>query len=96
MWGRKALRTSGRSNAILTTGASTARWYVMSVNSNPGTSFHRLGSNAAVSGWDDSELAQTLGFSSVSQSLYDQGVTCARIASGSASAEAPAWSLALR
>ena len=55
-----------------------------------------LGSNAAVSGWDDSELAQTLGFSSVSQSLYDQGVTCARIASGSASAEAPAWSLALR
>ena len=55
-----------------------------------------LGSNAAVSGWDDSELAQTLGFSSVSQSLYDQGVTCARIASGSASAGPPPWSLALR
>lgn len=55
-----------------------------------------LGSNTAVSGWDDSELAQTLGFSSVSQSLYDQGVTCARIASGSASAGPSPWSLALR
>jgi len=55
-----------------------------------------LGSSAAVSGWDDSDLAQTLGFSSVSQSLYDQGVTCARIASGSASPESPAWSLTLR
>ncbi|PPF65340.1 LacI family transcriptional regulator [Clavibacter michiganensis] len=55
-----------------------------------------LGSSTAVSGWDDSELAQTLGFSSVSQSLYDQGVTCARIASGSASAGPPPWSLALR
>jgi DNA-binding LacI/PurR family transcriptional regulator len=56
-----------------------------------------LGSTAVVSGWDDSELAQTLGFSSVRQSLYDQGVLCARIATGSVTtAEAPAWSLELR
>jgi len=56
-----------------------------------------LGSSVAVSGWDDSELAQALGFSSVSQSLYEQGVACARIASGTVTTvESPTWSLALR
>ncbi|MDN4641400.1 LacI family DNA-binding transcriptional regulator [Agreia sp. PsM10] len=56
-----------------------------------------LGSSIAVSGWDDSELAQALGFSSVSQSLYEQGVACARIASGTVTTvESPTWSLALR
>jgi DNA-binding LacI/PurR family transcriptional regulator len=56
-----------------------------------------LGSSTAVSGWDDSDLAATLGFSSVHQSLYDQGVACARIASGEhVATDAPTWSLALR
>jgi DNA-binding LacI/PurR family transcriptional regulator len=56
-----------------------------------------LGPSALVSGWDDSELAHALGFSSVSQSLYDQGVACARIASGTmTTTESPTWSLALR
>src|SRR4029453_8508413 len=32
VWGRKALRTSGRSKATRTTPASTARWEVMSVS----------------------------------------------------------------
>jgi DNA-binding LacI/PurR family transcriptional regulator len=56
-----------------------------------------LGPSTAVSGWDDGELAHAMGFSSVGQSLYDQGVACARIASGAATTvEAPTWSLALR
>lgn len=56
-----------------------------------------LGASAAVSGWDDSELATSLGFSSVRQSLFDQGVACARIAAGLGTPTTPpAWSLALR
>src|SRR6202050_2854372 len=35
--GRKALRTSGRSKATRTVPSATARWYVMSVKSKPGT-----------------------------------------------------------
>src|SRR5918994_2614315 len=44
VWGRKALRTSGRSNAMRTVPWSAARWYVMSVKSKPGTSVQRAGS----------------------------------------------------
>ena len=44
--GRKALRTSGRSNAMRTVPCSTARWYVMSVKSKPGTAVHADGSNS--------------------------------------------------
>jgi DNA-binding LacI/PurR family transcriptional regulator len=56
-----------------------------------------LGSAVRVSGWDDSELAVTLGISSVRQSLFDQGLTCARIAAGLTTTTEPAhWELALR
>lgn len=56
-----------------------------------------LGDGISVSGWDDSEIAQVQGFSSVRQSLFDQGVACARIAAGLAAPLAPpAWSLVLR
>jgi DNA-binding LacI/PurR family transcriptional regulator len=53
-----------------------------------------LGSSARVSGWDDSELAQTLGFPGIRQSLYDQGVECAMVAAGlDAAGRQPAWTL---
>lgn len=56
-----------------------------------------LGTAFPVSGWDDSELAQTLGFPSIRQSLFDQGVACARVAAGiGAPTAAPEWSLSLR
>jgi DNA-binding LacI/PurR family transcriptional regulator len=56
-----------------------------------------LGDGVTVSGWDDSEVAAQLGFSSVRQSLFDQGVACARIAAGLATTAEPAeWSVALR
>lgn len=56
-----------------------------------------LGPSARVSGWDDSDLASTLGFSSVRQSLFDQGATCARIAAGLATTADPVpWTLAVR
>jgi DNA-binding LacI/PurR family transcriptional regulator len=56
-----------------------------------------LGPGVRVSGWDDSELATTLGMASVRQSLFDQGLACARIAAGlTTTAEAPHWELALR
>lgn len=41
-----------------------------------------LGGTVPVSGWDDSEIAAELGFTTIRQSLYDQGVECARIAAG--------------
>lgn len=56
-----------------------------------------LGASARVSGWDDSDLATTLGFPSVRQSLHDQGVVCARIAAGLATTvDAVPWELAVR
>ncbi len=56
-----------------------------------------LGPSARVSGWDDSDLATALGFPSVRQSLFDQGVTCARIAAGLIATVDPVpWELALR
>lgn len=56
-----------------------------------------LGPSAQVSGWDDSELASTLRFPSVRQSLFDQGITCARIAAGLATSVDPVpWTLAVR
>ncbi len=56
-----------------------------------------LGATARVSGWDDSELAGALGFSSVRQSLFDQGVACARVAAGlTATVDPVPWELALR
>src|SRR5690606_22505962 len=42
--GRNALRISGRSKATRTAPVSTARWYVMSVKSKPGSSFQADGS----------------------------------------------------
>ncbi|WP_144794269.1 LacI family DNA-binding transcriptional regulator [Microbacterium paludicola] len=56
-----------------------------------------LGASVRISGWDDSETAQVLGFSSIRQSLYDQGVACASIAAGlTATVAVPAWSLVRR
>jgi DNA-binding LacI/PurR family transcriptional regulator len=56
-----------------------------------------LGTSATVSGWDDSDLAQTMGFSSIRQSLFDQGVACARVAAGLGAPTAdPEWSLVVR
>jgi DNA-binding LacI/PurR family transcriptional regulator len=56
-----------------------------------------LGPAVPVTGWDDSEVAEALGFPSVRQSLFDQGVACARVAAGlTATAEPAAWELALR
>jgi DNA-binding LacI/PurR family transcriptional regulator len=56
-----------------------------------------LGPGTRVSGWDDSSVAAELGFPSVRQSLFDQGVACARIAAGVATAAPPVpWELALR
>ena len=50
-----------------------------------------------VCGWDNSDVAHTAGFPSVQQSLFDQGVACARIAAGLTTVVEPAeWSLALR
>ena len=56
-----------------------------------------LGGSVRVSGWDDSELAAGLGFPSVRQSLFDQGVACARIAAGLAGSASPVpWELVVR
>jgi DNA-binding LacI/PurR family transcriptional regulator len=56
-----------------------------------------LGASARVCGWDDGELATTLGFPSVRQSLHEQGVTCARIAAGlAATVGTVPWELAVR
>ncbi|WP_282944834.1 LacI family DNA-binding transcriptional regulator [Cellulomonas endometrii] len=56
-----------------------------------------LGASVRVSGWDDSDLAAALGFPSVRQSLFDQGVACARVAAGLDAEVGPAaWGLALR
>lgn len=50
-----------------------------------------------MSGWDDSDLASTRGFTSVRQSLFEQGVTCAGLAAGlTATAEPAPWTLAVR
>lgn len=56
-----------------------------------------LGSSALLSGWDDSDVSLELNFSSVRQSLYDQGVACANIAAGIVSTiETPPWVLIRR
>ncbi len=56
-----------------------------------------LGGSVRVSGWDDSDLAAELGFPSVRQSLFEQGVACARIAAGLTETVDPVtWELALR
>ena len=55
-----------------------------------------LGRSTRVTGWDDSELASSLGFPSIRQSLFEQGVACANIAAGVTRVTAPApWELAL-
>ena len=58
----------------------------------------QTGRPVRVSGWDDSGVAEALGFTSVRQSLYDQGVRCARIASGLShdSESEPTWELRVR
>lgn len=56
-----------------------------------------LGSHTTVSGWDDSEVAAQHGFTTIRQSLYDQGRSCARIAAGlSTGSETPSWRLVVR
>ncbi len=56
-----------------------------------------LGVSALVTGWDDSDLATTMGISSVRQSLFEQGVACARIAAGLTSEIDPVpWTLTTR
>jgi DNA-binding LacI/PurR family transcriptional regulator len=56
-----------------------------------------LGGTVPVSGWDNSDIAAELGFTTIHQSLYDQGVACAMIAAGLAvNPPAPAWSLTRR
>lgn len=56
-----------------------------------------LDGSVPVSGWDDGDLAQTLGFSSVRQSLFEQGAQCARIAAGlDASPGDQAWAVVSR
>lgn len=56
-----------------------------------------LGSSVRVSGWDDSDLAASLGFPSIRQSMFDQGVTCARLAAGVASTPTTVpWELIVR
>lgn len=56
-----------------------------------------LGGTARVGGWDDSPVAATLGIPSVRQSLFDQGVACARIAAGLTTTADPApWELVIR
>jgi DNA-binding LacI/PurR family transcriptional regulator len=42
----------------------------------------RVPDDVAVSGWDDADSAAPAGLTTVGQSLYDQGRTCARIALG--------------
>ena len=50
-----------------------------------------------VSGWDEREPAAALRSSSVRLSLFDQGVTCARLAAGLSTRVGPVpWTLALR
>jgi hypothetical protein len=47
--------------------------------------------------WDDSDLARELGFPSVGQSLFDQGVACASIAAGLTTTVDPVpWTIAWR
>jgi len=56
-----------------------------------------LGDSVRVCGWDDSDLATTLNFPSVRQSLFDQGVACAQIAAGlTATVDPMPWELAVR
>lgn len=56
-----------------------------------------LGDTVVVTGWDDTDVASSRSFSSVRQSLFDQGVECARIAAGlTRIAQPAAWALALR
>lgn len=56
-----------------------------------------VGTAARVSGWDDSGVAAALGFPSVRQSLFDQGVACARVAAGLTTTVEPVpWELVLR
>lgn len=56
-----------------------------------------LGPSARVSGWDDSDVAQAMNFTSVRQSLFDQGVACAMIAAGLEHVRRePVWSLVPR
>lgn len=56
-----------------------------------------VGGTVPLTGWDDSSLAESLGFSSIRQSLYDQGIACAQIAAGlRTTVEPAAWSLTER
>ncbi|MFG6446459.1 LacI family DNA-binding transcriptional regulator [Microbacterium sp. P07] len=56
-----------------------------------------MGDAITVTGWDDSDIAESLGFTSIRQSLFDQGVACAQIAAGlRAEVELPTWSLSRR
>ncbi len=56
-----------------------------------------LGSDVRVAGWDDSDLAVELDFPSVRQSLFDQGVACARIAAGlTTTIDTVPWNIVMR
>jgi DNA-binding LacI/PurR family transcriptional regulator len=53
--------------------------------------------DVAVTGWDDLEVAERLGLTTVAQSLRDQGAECARVVLGrSAAPSPPAWSIVRR
>lgn len=57
--------------------------------------------DVAVTGWDDSEIAERAGLSTVAQSLREQGASCARAVLGAgagagAGSEAQPWRLVLR
>lgn len=55
------------------------------------------GGAVVLTGWDDSDIAESLGFSSIRQSLHDQGVACAQIAAGlRTTVDRPRWSLTTR
>ena len=53
-----------------------------------------IGGGVAVTGWDDSDVAEAAGLTTVAQSLYDQGHDAARWVLGSLREIPPAeWSL---
>ncbi len=56
----------------------------------------RVPSDIAVAGWDDSPDAQQAGLTTVTQSLFDQGRTCALIALGDIGPGAAQWSVTVR
>ena len=56
----------------------------------------RVPADIAVAGWDDSPDAQRAELTTVTQSLFDQGRTCALIALGDTATGAPGWTVSVR